>query len=261
MQHMAIYDEVTTLFMEGILGKEASEEHHSNDLLTQQALKVVKDVSNIKSPQDFAAKAIKRGLSLAIAGQNNDGNLTKESALNVFKYMSDRYGDTWYNWTPETIWQTLEYDGIDTSSDELRNMLQAFQVLSRTNFAHEDWHIFEKVNHALNCNHVHFGSIQPSELNDIAYTVKIMSKLRPGEEFMDDIKGYIAACAKESGVVYLPDDLFPNGCQEFLDKMDNNIQLKEQVMKAYPSPKTDINTALGVQLARLNEVRDGASNG
>jgi hypothetical protein len=253
---MARYDDLTKQFMSDVLLEKTSEEDtHKGEFLTRQGVGIVKDLATSHTPGDLARKIIKRTLAVATKvpelGSHPEG-IVKKSGLDLFEYMSNRYEDRWYHWEPETIWQTLEYDGI-TADEELRNSIQAFQVVTRTNFPFEDWHIFEKTGHAFNNNPVNFGQVQPLELDEIAYTIKILTAIRPQEEFEDDVKAYIAAAAKEAGVVYLPTNLYPEGCQQFLDKMGNEMSLKEQVAKKYPD-KGDENSALGVQLARLSEI-------
>ena len=246
---MTHYDDPTKKFMSDVAGEQPSEDK-KKEYLTRQGLGVIRDVVTSSNPSDFAKKIIKRSVRAATILPE----IEKKAGLDLFEYMTDKYADRWYHWEPETLWQTLEYDGIDID-DELKNAIQAFQVVALTNFAFEDWHVFEKVGHAFNQNPVNFGHVQPLELDEVAYTIKIMCALRPKEEFEDDVKGYIAAAAKEAGVVYLPEDFFPKGCQDFLDKMGNDIKLKNLVANNYPG-KLEEESALGIQLARLAEIKD-----
>ena len=246
------YDADTKEFFSDLLKegakKKETEEREGRTLteqLTRQAVGVARDIGRGKSiPTSIVRRAIGTG-TIAL--------LEKESALpplKIYEILNDHYD--WTDWEPETIWTMLEVEHGIKPSDEAKNIVQALQTAIHTNFPFEEWHIFENVGHAFNENPVNFGQVQPLELDEIAKTVKILTTLRPKQEFEDEVLGYIAACAKNSGVVYLPEDLFPKGCQDALDRLGNDIGLRDQV-KAGAAGEPD--SPLGVQNARLKEIR------
>ena len=172
--------------------------------------------------------------------------------------MNDRLGESWREWEPETIWKVLMDELGYYPTEELKNLIMCFQVISTTNLPFEDWSVFENVGHSLLQNPVHFSQVQPLEPDEIALTVKFLKMIRPGELFEDDILGYAASSAKNAGMVYLPDDLYPKGSQELLDNIGNAEDLRDRVEKLYPKflKGLDVSTPIGVQMARLLEVRE-----
>lgn len=223
--------------------------------------KFMEDVSK-QSVKSIAKQVIKgRPLSEAIARQIVAAPvsvLEKQSGvkvLEIFKLLNNRYDHTWWDWEPETLWQTLYIDNDIEPSEQVKNIVHALQVCVKTDFAFEAWHVFENVAHSFSLNPVHFGIVQPLEINEAALAIEIIKTIRPKTEFTAEVCGYVAACAKHSGMVYLPEDLFPKECQMFLDDMGNNLELKERVKKLYPNVIQD-DSPLGIQSRRLHEVRE-----
>ncbi|NDC22529.1 MAG: hypothetical protein EBZ49_00140 [Proteobacteria bacterium] len=237
---MARYDEDTQKFID-----EVSDDRSTKEKLIRGAVNVAKDVAR-KQPlvPTIARRAVQAGTHKVLEKESN------VPVLKLFEELNDEFKDGWWDWEPETLWQTFE--GI-RPSDELKNMIQALQVVVKTNAAFENWHVFEKVSHAFNENPVLFSAIQPLELDEIAYTHKILKTIRPKEEYEDEVLGYIASCAKRSGVVYLPEGVFPKGCQKFLDDLGNDLSLKNEVAKIWPKCE-DGEEAAGVQCSRLSEI-------
>lgn len=199
---------------------------------------------DVSDPAEYAHKFLKQAY-------------VQLDAYSTWERMTETYGKSWFDWEPETIWQTLYHDYTHEPDRNAKDMILALQVLCKTNFAFEDWHVFEKTVHALNMNHVTFEHVQVAELDEIAYAIVVMNKIRPKATYEDDVLAYIAASANHCGVVYLPDDLFPAGCQNFIPK--NNEDLIEATKNAYGKiTKHDTETALGVQLARLHEIKESA---
>lgn len=259
---MRQYDEATTKFMQDT---SIPKDHESTkkQQLARQGVSFVKGLAS-GGVKTLPANVLKRAIGLAVISSENEKTATPSefAPLSMWKSLNDKYGKNWWDWEPETIWQTLTNDFMGHPSDELKNLIQALQVICKTNLPFEDWSTFEKVGHAINSNNVAFDHVQLMDLDEVALTVKIIESIRHKIEWTHDVLAYIAASAKHCGVVYLPVDLFPLGCQEFLDKMGNNEDLKNEVIKvlkpttdnALPDLNTD--TALGVQMARLKEIRD-----
>jgi hypothetical protein len=240
---MAHYDEDTQRFMDRVSG--------SKEEILRQAVGFAKDIAK--------RKPVGASIAKRVLGAGTHKLLEKTggvSTLQLFATLTQDYGEEWRDWEPETIWQTLEVDHGISPSDELRNMIQAVQVVAKTDAPFENWHVFEKVGHAFCENMVSFSYIQPLELDEVAWTLKALLTIRPKAVFEEEIKGYIAACAKKSGVVYLPQTLFIAGCQEALDELNNDLVLAATVKSQWPVMPSEVDAALGVQLARLKEVQD-----
>lgn len=236
---MAHYDKDTEEFMDSVAGRTA-----------RQAVGVAKDISK---GHPVTKSVAKRAVGIATREL-----LEKEagiSVLSIYSILNQDYGNDWHEWEPETIWQTLETDHGISPSSEVKNIIQALQVVCKTNFPFEDWNIFENVGHAFNGNDVNFSVIQPLEMDEIAKTIKVLSAIRPKQEYEPEVCGYIAACAKSAGMVWLAPELFGEGCQSFLDEMNNDIELKEKVKSVWPA-KSSTDEMLSVQLGRLHEVKE-----
>ena len=252
---MRQYDEATTKFMQ-----DTSVEDNSSTKKQQIARQGASFVKGLATGgvKTLPANVLKRAIGLAVIASEKENEKkaapSEFAPLSMWKSLNEKYGKNWWEWEPETIWQTLTNDFMGHPRDELKNLIQALQVICKTNFQFEDWSTFEKVGHALNSNHVAFDHVQLMDLDEVALTIKILESIRHKIEWTDDILAYIAASAKHCGVVYLPVEFFPRGSQEFLDKMGNNSELSHAVSIAKKDEPID--TPLGMQQARLKEIRD-----
>jgi hypothetical protein len=247
---MAHYDQATKDFINEV---------SSDQKPTQEAGKIpfaVKQVAGLARDLSKGRGQVEPAIAKRII-RLTTGHTVKElektsgvSALSVYTLLNQHYLDEWHDWEPETLWQTLEMEHAIQPSDEIKNLVQALQVICKTDFAFEDFSVFENVGHAINMNPVLFGQIQPLEPDEAALTVKVLRSIRPKEEFEDEVEGYIAACAKRAGMVYLPDDIFPSDCQRFLDAIGNDMSLKYRVITNSSGEDVEI------QIGRIQEVRD-----
>lgn len=217
------------------------------DDATNDFINTVSNVKTASTPEEIRAGKIVPVLSL-------------NSELNK------KYDRDWWDWEPETLWQMLPKDfGIEVT-DEVKGAIQALQVLYNTHFAHEHWHVFEKIGHAFNDNTVLFGVLQPLEMDEVAWTIHVINTIRPKEVYDPEILAYVAGCAKQAGMVYLPTDLYPKGSQEVLDELNNDLILKADVKSNYSrielfSDNKFQETPLGIQLERLKEVKEYVKKG
>ena len=245
---MAHYDQDTYDFISKVADEEPKQKPTAK-FIARQAMGLVKDLS--KGKAEAEAALAKRVISLATGTTMKQ--MEKSSGvkpLAIYDMLNHHYGMDWHDWEPETLWRTLDLEHAIEPSEQVKNLAQSLQVICRTDFAFEDYSVFENVGQALNLNPVMFGMNQPLEPDEIALTHVVLTKIRPQEEYEDDVLGYIAACCKLAGMVYLPDDLFPVGCQEFLDKIGNNLELKTKVITR--SSGEDV----AIQLERIGEIRE-----
>ena len=250
---MAHYDEDTLSFMQKVSGEDEGQTHGEKALMT------LRHAVSMKSPVKAAVRLASDTLAEKAFHKIQEKQAGVTDPLIQYRMLNDKYGREWHDWEPETLWQSMKEEmGALTGPDE-RNIVLALQVLVKTNQAHEHWHIFEKMGHAFNYNHVDFAILQPLELDEIARTLKIIKKIRPKEKIDPEICGYIASVAKSSGVVYLPRDLFEAGCQGALDDLNNDLDLKIQVQDRWPSPAKEVDSfALKIQILRLQEIKSYA---
>jgi len=252
---MPQHDTHTKSFMDLIMGRGPSE-----DELSYRPLRTTKQmVDMVQNPKKNIGKFLVRRTARNL--MEKDGSL---GVLGVYSYMNEHHGREWWDWEPETIWATLEtaHKLMDDTPEEIRNMVMALQVVLNTFGPFEHWHIFEKVSHAFNQNHVDFGVMQPTEPDEIGLTIHLLAKIRPSTEYDDEVLQYISACCKIAGLVYLPEELFP-GVQNHLDLVTFEYHLRDITKKVWEAGisgyrfEDDIQKyQVEVQIGRLNEVKE-----
>jgi len=199
---MATYDKDTQDFIDSVAGK--TEYPANKEKIIRQGISAIRDISRGHHLSDVVAKRL---LKVTTSHQMRKEASPSVSVLKIYETLNDRYTDSWQDWEPETLWQTLEYDQLYDITEQLKNMIQALQVVCKTNFPFEEWNVFENVGHAFNGNSVSFGSLQPLELNEVAWTCRALEAIRPGTLYEDEVDGYIAACMKNAGMVYIPSSI------------------------------------------------------
>lgn len=242
---MARFDKTTTDFMEK-LADEGKERAGAPDLAPLRTLKSV--VKSIQDPHKAIGKALVSGATMRALFEKE----ARVKVLGVYGILNENYGRSWWDWEPETVWQTLKKEHGYDPDEDLKNLISALQLCVTTNQPFENWHVFEKVGHAFNQNPVNFGIVQPLEPQETALTLKILRAIRPKQQFDSEICGYLAATAKNAGIVYLPEEIFTAGCQSFLDGMGNDLELKEDLIQG----RNKTTPAYQIQIARLKEISD-----
>ena len=218
-----------------------------------------------KSPKVLGGLVVMKGLqALTHPPKFEIGDGIKTAAQNdvafdiisIYSDLNDSYGRGWWDWEPETIRTVLHDDHSIDLGDNGVDIIGALQVILNTNYAHELWNVFENVCAAMNGEDVNFGVIQPQELTSIAYTLKVLNRIRPKTDLEPEVDAYIAACAKNAGVVYLPEDLFGKGPQEKLDDLNNDLSLKERVALIRDKKAEVDSEAEEIQIKRLQEIEE-----
>ena len=226
------------------LAGEQTEETGKPDLKGLRTLKSV--VKSFQDPQKAIGKALINGVAMKALFEKEGGI----KVLGIYGILNEHYGREWWHWEPETVWQTLNREQGITVDDDLRNLISALQLAVTTNQPFENWHIFEKVGHAFNFNPVNFGVLQPLEPQEAALTLRLLRLIRPKQEFDSEICAYLAAVAKNAGLVYLPVSVFTAGCQSFLDAMGNDTALATALAEG----KDTGGIAYEIQKSRLEEI-------
>lgn len=223
------------------------------------AKRTIKTLSSLQGGGSPAAVISKAVAKMGLQALAKTGQVLSIGPLSIYEKLNDLYHKSWFDWEPETVRQTLVHDWPEALSDETVSAIQALQVLVTTNSAQEHWHIFEKVGHALNLGHVDFSTSQPLDIHECALALKIINKVRPKSDFDPEIWHYIAACAKTAGYVYLPEEFFPKEAQDALDKMGNDLSLKNAVESSWKSKVKGKTDAENIQLDKLNAVKEYVS--
>jgi hypothetical protein len=127
--------------------------------------------------------------------------------IGLMMVLIEKFKIHWMAWEPETVQQevikSFKATGI---SNHNWQKLQAIRTLVHAVGFWEEWHTFEKVIQALNNNVPRFDITQRCTLAQLMAGVDIANTIRR-ETFSDEVVRYIAACALDDGVVYLPPPL------------------------------------------------------
>jgi len=116
----------------------------------------------------------------------------------------EKFGASWMEWEPTTLKQEILDTFKATSiSEQNWQKIQAVRTLTSTVGFWKEWHIFEKIIQALNNNIPRFDIAQRCTLSQLMAGVDIANTIRK-EVYNDEPQRYVAACALDEGVTYLP---------------------------------------------------------
>jgi hypothetical protein len=144
--------------------------------------------------------------------------VSKEPILRFFSYhdahpvamcmaLLEKFGPDWFLWEGDTLKKEItETFKASSISEHNWQKLQAVRTLSTTSGYWLEWEIFEKIIQALNNNVPRFDIGQRCSIPQLMAGVDIASTIRD-EPYSEEIIRYIAACAIDDGVTYLPEPL------------------------------------------------------
>lgn len=119
----------------------------------------------------------------------------------------EKFSAEWLEWEPDTLKkEILETFKATSISEHNWQKIQAIKTLTSTVGFWKEWQIFEKIVQALNNNVPRFDIAQRCTLSQLMAGVDIANTIRK-EVFDDEPQKYIAACALDEGVTYLPTPL------------------------------------------------------
>lgn len=125
-------------------------------------------------------------------------------ALTLF--LADKYGKGWINWEPEALWTTLAKDLVEPSR-HTRAKLQAVRTLLSNDSFYDRWEVFAPCCQALNNNLPDFELCRPASVPQLFHVVWVAEQLRGKQEYSDEVRSWVAACALTEGIVFLPPPL------------------------------------------------------
>ena len=119
----------------------------------------------------------------------------------------DRYGYSWLDWEPETLWTEIK-DDFDqaTISVHTRNKIQAVKTCHLVDTPWDAWETFYVVCQAFNNNVPNFRILDAPSTAQMMNAVQTMSHIAD-HKFSDDVAKFVACCALEEGVFFLPKPL------------------------------------------------------
>lgn len=126
----------------------------------------------------------------------------------LFMVLLKRFGADFLEWDPHALRKEIVSSFEATSVSELNwNKIEAARTAVLVSSPWSEWHVFEKVVQGLNNNEVDPEVGQPASLPQLMAGVDILSGLDSDMKFSKEVAAYVAACALEAGVIYLPPPL------------------------------------------------------
>ena len=111
-----------------------------------------------------------------------------------------KYGGSWLEWDPQTLWMELEEDFLVQVSDEVRDKINALRTLLTTRDFWDDFAVFEKIVIAFNDRYVNTEHIQVCLPEELGYGLTVVNSVVV-HPFSREIKVYIQGCCREAGLL------------------------------------------------------------
>lgn len=120
--------------------------------------------------------------------------------------LSSLYGKDWIMWEPETLWTMLDKAGAQPSA-HTRAKIQAVRTMLGGTWFFDRWEVFQLCCQAINNNLPDFQICRPASLPQLFHAVWAAEQICPQNDYGDEVRRWIAACALNEGVVFLPPPL------------------------------------------------------
>lgn len=121
--------------------------------------------------------------------------------------LMEKFGHEWITWEAETLKTEIVRTFRATSISEHNwNKIQAVRTILSSLNLWVDWETFEKVIQALNNNVPRFDILQRCTIPQLMAGVDMVDGIRK-ELYGREIEHYVAACAVDQGITYLPEPL------------------------------------------------------
>ena len=127
-------------------------------------------------------------------------------ALVLGKACLKLFGTDFLEWEPKTVYESLKARGFGTVGRANATKINAFRVAYNTLLPWVDWEVFEKVGHGLLGSTPNFELREPLDVSECMYAIRTLNRIRV-IEYAYDVRAYIASCAQNEELEYLPDDL------------------------------------------------------
>lgn len=217
--------------------------------------------------QNYLVKTASRESTARQLLLNSEGH----AAASLYMAVRVLYGVDILHWEPETIWMTLQHDGIELPVVS-RNKLMAAITLQLNPAFYWDNIVFQHTVQTLNDELTNPESIQECHPAHMAWAVHEAGFIRGLDphgheipEFDEDVQLYIAVCLKRAGFLIPPKELDSEEIQKTLDCQYPDCRLpleakyaRSEVREAWNKlPKNRLQhtefaeDSLGVQLSRL----------
>lgn len=218
----------------------------------------------------FLQSYLVKTASREVSARSLLGQADQRTATGLYMAIRTLYGSDFLLWEPETLWLTLQHDGIELPL-RARDKLMAAMTLQLNSAFYWDHIVFQNTVQALNDETVIPESVQECHPSHMAWAVKEAGILRGLDphgheipEFDEDVQLYVAVCLKRAGFLIPPDALDEESFIIALDKQYSSEakNARIEVRDAWKTlPKNRLQhtefaeDSLGVQLAQLAACR------
>lgn len=178
----------------------------------------------------------------------------KNIHLKMYASLRDTIGDDWDAISDIDVFTYL-FDGL---SEQEFDVACALKVIDTSLLPWSDPMVFENVVDAINGNPVDTDSVTQPDMDDIMYAVYIMSSIRPGIPFSDDIGKYVAARAMVDGLLYVPQPV--QWANDYLRIPEAYLPISKKISSYSPDdlmlyqPSADDDEMLATQLSKLSDI-------
>ena len=118
--------------------------------------------------------------------------------------LSKAFGEAWVGWEPIVLWTEIKEDtGVDLSRAH-KDAIMAIRLCMTTNLPWTDWRPFLATVKALNGNEVNPQVVSPLSLSDLAYGIDLMRRLKPSQEFSDEVMSMAGITVWDHGACWIP---------------------------------------------------------
>jgi len=185
-----------------------------------------------------------------------------------------QYDLDWFLWLPQTLWQEIKRDfRVPSISDHTCAKIQALRTLHINEWFWTRWEVFCWITQALNNNIPDFQVIQKPSIAQLLHAVDIAEMVRTGEEFSQEVQGWVASCLVDDGVFYAPKtiafcqdeivqllgelkiDNFENLISSVQERFREVQSLTDEAWRSSPEPILQENV-VDIQVAKLKVSED-----
>jgi len=176
-----------------------------NDILLSKQI-----IEPINVLEQFAKH--KDELKTGISARAKDLLVSSDTTLySISAIMTYAFKKAWIDWEPETVRQALKSKfGIDASAITLNKIL-ALQIIFTQDIYTYDWFVFEKLAEAVANMLSDFTRFTAINIDFSAILINIIKDFWQGDpnklDFGPDIQNYVAACARQEGIIFLAEPL------------------------------------------------------
>lgn len=178
------------------------------------------------------------------------------SPYRIYNWLNNAFNTKWFLWEPETLLSVFNSSKINCSPENWQKVL-CLRLIAASERPWQEYGTFEKVALALNDIIISPGLMEDVTPQQMAFAVYQLRKIKPRNEFSNDIKKYIAAKCFENNLVYLevPLNIAMDSMRKLLEKRPV-LQLLSDETRKNRNKHNIKNDALKFQISELNTIQE-----